>query len=81
MQQSGGCDSCSTRTVYNNFSFVNFAVCDEKSIYETSKTNNSGSVLVIVEDGNGHQFLESFLNDETVRRLDVFKIYATEAGS
>ena len=43
--------------------------------------NDGGPVLVIVKDGNIHQFAQALFDDETLRRLDVFEIDAAEGWS
>ena len=40
--------------------------------------DDGGAVLVVVEDGNVHQFAQPLLDDEAVGRLDVLEIDAAE---
>ena len=40
--------------------------------------DDGGAVLVVVEDGNVHQFAQALLDDEALRRLDVLEIDAAE---
>ena len=42
--------------------------------------DDRGAVLIVVEDGNVHQFAQALLDDETFRRLDVLEIDAAERG-
>ena len=43
--------------------------------------DDRGAVLIVVEDGNVHQFAKALLDDETLRRLDVLQIDAAERGA
>ena len=45
---------------------------------ETGNGDDGRPVLVVVKDGNVHQFAQSLFDDEAIRRLDVFKIDAAE---
>jgi len=47
-------------------------------INEPSKTNDSGSMLIIVKNGNIHQALQFFLNIETVWSFDIFQVDPAE---
>ena len=43
--------------------------------------DDGGAMLVVMEDRNVHHLAQPLLDDEAVRRLDVFQIDAAEAGA
>ena len=43
--------------------------------------DDRGAVLVVVEDRNVEQFAQALLDDEALRRLDVFEVDAAPAGA
>ena len=43
--------------------------------------DDGGAVLVVMEHRNVHQFAQALLDDEALRRLDVFEIDAAPAGA
>ena len=45
---------------------------------QASSANNSGPVLVVVKDGDIHLFFETLLNDEALRRFDIFEVDASK---
>ena len=48
---------------------------------DAGRRDDRGAVLVVMEHRNVHHLAQAFLDDETVRRLDVFQIDAAEAGA
>ena len=55
------------------------AACQFQRIENTGSRNDRGAMLVIMEDRNIEQLLEALLDDEALRRLDIFKIDAAKA--
>ena len=47
-------------------------------INQTRCANHRCPVLVVVKDRDIHLFLQTLLNDETLGRLDVFKVHTTK---
>ena len=43
--------------------------------------DDRGAVLVVVKDGDVHQFAQALLDDEALRRLDVLEVDAAERGA
>ncbi len=72
---------CRARAVQNDLTIFDLFARDVQRVDQASGTNNSGPVLVVVKDGDIHLFFEALLNDEALRRLDVFEVDATERRS
>ena len=71
-------NGCRTRAVRNNFHILEVAASEVQGIDQASGGNDGGSVLVIMEYRDVQPFAKLLLDDETFRRLDVFKINATK---
>ena len=60
---------------------VNPPIGQMHCVHQARSGDDRGAVLVIVEDGDVHQFPQAGLDDETVRCLDIFKVHAAKAGA
>src|SRR3546814_6131290 len=47
-----------------------------QGVDEAGGGDDGGAVLVVVEHRNVHQLLQALLDDEALRRLDVFQVHA-----
>ena len=71
-------NACRTRAVANEFGCLHVATGQCHRIDQPCSRDNRRSVLVVVKDRNIHHFAQALLDDEAVRRLDVFEIDAAE---
>ena len=72
-----GCRTCAVR---NNFHILEVPASELQSIDQAGGGNDGRAVLVIMEYWDVQPFAKLLLDDETFRRLDVFKIDATKGG-
>jgi hypothetical protein len=45
-----------------------------RRVDDTGSSHNGRAVLVVMEHGDVAQFLQALLNDEAIRRADIFKV-------
>ena len=67
-----------TGTVRDNLDILHLAAGDVKRVDQTGGSDDGGAVLVVMEDRNLEPFAQLLLDDETFRRLDIFKIDAAK---
>ena len=77
-QQFDTGNSRSARAVQNDLNVFDLFARDMQRVQQACRTDNRSAVLVIVEDRNIHLFLQALFDDETFRRLDVFKVDSTK---
>src|SRR5581483_12473929 len=53
---------------------------DFQSIEQSGSRNNGGAVLVVMEDGNLHRFLQRLFDVKAIGSLDVFEVDSAERG-
>ena len=70
-----------TGTVQDNLDVGNVFAGDFQRIDQSRRTNDGGSVLIVVEHRNVHLFLQRLFDDETFWRFDILKIDAPKAGA
>ncbi len=71
-------DARRTRAIADEFRRLHVAARQVKRVDETGGGDDRRTVLVVVKHRDVHQFAQALLDDETVRRLDVFQIDAAE---
>ena len=71
-------DCRGTRAIADDLRRLQVALRQVKRIDEAGRGDDGGAVLVVVEDGYVHHLAQPLLDDEAVRRLDVFQIDAAE---
>ena len=64
--------------VADQLGFLDVAAGQVDGVDHAGGGDDRGAMLVIVKNGNVHQFAQALFDDETFRRLDVFKIDAAE---
>ena len=67
-------DARRARAVQHDLYVLDFFARQVQRVDQTGRTDHRRAVLVIVEDRDIHLFLEPLLDDETLRRLDVFEV-------
>ena len=77
-QQLDTGDTCRTRAVEHDLHVFDLLARNMQRIDQARRTDHSGTVLVVMEDGDIHLFLQALLDDETLGRLDVFKVDAAK---
>jgi len=80
LEQLGAGDARRARAVHHELGLTHVAVGEVERVDEAGGRDDRGAVLVVVEDGNVHQFPQALLDDEALRRLDVFEVDAAEGG-
>ena len=65
-------------TVADELGVLHVAAGDLQRVDEARGRDDRGAVLVIMEDRDIHHLAQTLLDDEAVRRLDVFKVDAAE---
>ena len=73
-------DARGSSPVDDNLDLVQALTRQFDGVGQRCTRDNRGTVLVIVENGNVHRLLESFLDVEALGRLDVFQVDAAEGG-
>ena len=71
-------DARRARAVAHELGVGHVAPGQVQRVDEAGDRDDGGAVLVVVEDGDVHQFAQALLDDEAFRRLDVFEIDAAE---
>ena len=71
-------DGGRTGAVADQLGVLQVAAGQLQRVDETGGGDDGGAVLVVVEDRNVHEFAQPLLDDEAVRRLDVFQVDAAE---
>ena len=67
--------------VHDEFRFAqSLAVGQMAGVDQTGRRDDGGAVLIVVEDGDVHEFAQPLLDNEAFRRLDVLKVDAAEAA-
>ena len=66
--------------VDHHFGLIDVPSGQVQGVDQPGGGNDGGAVLVIVEHGNIHDFAQPLLNDEALRRPDVFQVDAAEGG-
>ena len=79
LQQFNAGDGGGAGAVDHQFGIAQVAPGEVASIDETGGSHDGGAVLVVMEHRNVHQFAQPLLDDEALRRLDVFQVDAAEA--
>ncbi len=74
-------DGGRARAVAHELRRLEVAARQRQRIDEAGGGDDGGAVLVVVEDGDVHQFAQALLDDEAVGRLDVFEVDAAEGGA
>ena len=69
--------SCSG-TVNDNLCFLYFLSCHFERVLQSCRRNDGCAMLVVVHHRYVEGFLQALFNVETLRRLNVFEVYATE---
>ena len=69
-----------TGAVQHNAAILDLLPRQQQRVHQPGGADHGGAVLVVVEDGDVHLFLQALLDDEAFRRLDVLKVDAAEAG-
>ena len=68
----------STRAAHDQLRGTHFLVTDRKTVEHRGTDRDRGTVLVVVKHGNLHSLAQLALDDEALRRLDVFQVDRTE---
>mmetsp|Transcript_40892 Transcript_40892/g.47539 ORF Transcript_40892/g.47539 Transcript_40892/m.47539 type:complete len:233 (+) Transcript_40892:438-1136(+) len=68
----------STASIDQDFDFIRLALCESERVEHTSDTDNSSSVLIIVENWNWKHFLQSGFDLKALWSLDIFQIDSRE---
>ncbi|ALY31086.1 hypothetical protein AWH03_03525 [Brucella suis 019] len=68
-------------TVADELCRLHVAARKVQCVDKARSRDDGRAMLVVVEDGNVHQFAQAALDDEAIRRLDVFKVDAAEGGA
>ena len=69
-------DAGRARAIADELDIRNVAPRQMQGVDQSGGRNDGRAVLVVMENGNVHQLAQPALNDETVRRLDVFQVDA-----
>ena len=67
--------------VDDEFGGFQVAAGEVAGVDEAGGGDDGGSVLVVVEDGDVHEFAQALLDDEALGGLDVLQVDAAEAGA
>ena len=81
LEQFEAGDARRARAVHHHLDVCQLAAGQMQRIDDAGGGDDGGAVLVVMEHRNVHQLAQPFLDDEAVRRLDVFQIDAAEAGA
>ena len=73
--------SSGTSTVYNDMSFLWLSACEFACINQTCKSDNSSSVLVIMEDRDIAALLQLFLDFKASWCRNIFKVNTAKCRS
>ena len=76
----GGADRCGTGAGEHDLDLRDVLAGDLQGIEQGGTADDRGAVLVVVEDGNAHRLAERLFDVETLRRLDVLEVDATDGG-
>ena len=77
-QQFGDSDSSSASTAYNNVEIFDVFANNFQSVEQTCQSNDSSTMLVIVEDWNVADLFEFVFDVEAFWSFDVFEVYTAE---
>lgn len=77
----GNGDAGRSCTVDDNFYLPDLSFEKFESVDQGSQSNNSGSVLVVMENRDSFEIFETLLDVKTFRSLDVFKVDGHEVAS
>src|SRR5690606_23466902 len=69
------------RAVYHHARVLHLPAGQMQGVEDSCRGDDRRPVLVIVKHRNVEQLLKLLLDDEALGCLDIFKIYATEAGT
>ena len=69
------------RAVADDLGRLDVAAGQIERIEQAGGGDDRGAVLVVMENGDVHQFAQALLDDEALGRLDVFEIDAAPAGA
>lgn len=78
--QVGDGDSGCSGAVDDDFNFVDFLLCQFQGVDQSCQSNDSSSVLIVVEDGEQLFVLEPSLNLETLWSFDVLQVDSHEVS-
>ena len=72
------CDAGGAGAVADEFRGFDVAPGQLQGIEHSRGRNDRRSMLIVMEDGNIHQFAQPLFDDETFRRFNILEIYAAE---
>jgi hypothetical protein len=78
-QQLKASDAGRAGAIANDFSVFDFAARQFQRVDQAGGSDNCGAVLVVMEHRNVEQLTQLLLDNETLRRLDVFEVDAAPA--
>ena len=65
--------------LHDHLGFLDFAPGQIQRVDQAGRRDDRGAMLVVVEHRDVEQFLQPLLDDEALRRLDVFEVDAAPA--
>ncbi len=71
-------NACRPGAVAHNLRCLQVSPREVQRIKKSRRRDDRRTVLIVVKNRNIHQFAQTLLDDETVGRLDVFQVDATE---
>src|SRR3546814_18802562 len=76
LDQLGAGDAGGAGAVDHDLDLGEVTPGQRQGVDEAGGGDDGGAVLVVVEHRNVHQLLQALLDDEALRRLDVFQVHA-----
>ena len=64
--------------VQNDLHVFDLFARNAQRVQQSRGTDHCRAVLVIMKDGDIHLFFQALFDDETLRRLDILKVYPAE---
>ena len=79
LEQLGAGDAARARAVHDKLGLLDVAAGQMQRVDQARRRDDRGAVLVVVEHRDVEQLLQPLLDDEALRRLDVFEVDAAPA--